>query len=225
MVKLYNSCDKRNYQKLLIPLFPTLNFNPINSVVSGVTSFTLKYFTFYYYLMKIPYLSRSNIWKVLPAVGMSLFLLGCRGRDAVLPTHPPDTKYHEQRQSNLSERVSIWEVYVTGVPEPGLGAYSLKLSYDPEKIDIKSFITAGPFGGAHNINQSEGWVRFNGLHPNLYGPKGDVKVATIVAVQRNGYSELTLDPSRVIADATSNRINDVVEVSVKPLENRYKKKE
>ena len=84
------------------------------------------------------------------------------------------------------------------VPAPGLGAWTVDVSYDPAVLTVKSCTPTG--GGVCNTAYSAHTVRTNGI--SLYGLPGDTTLATIVfTCNAAGESALTVNPS-VFADAT-----------------------
>ncbi|MDF2956779.1 MAG: hypothetical protein OD814_000401 [Candidatus Alkanophagales archaeon MCA70_species_1] len=118
---------------------------------------------------------------VLEVVNVSGALVTATAHDGVfriiMPTvalEPASVVLHEGETATLN-------VTVHDVPEPGLGAYSLEIAYDPSVVVVEEVLGGEePFGepAAVNVNNTAGWVAFNDFITNDTGPR-DVTVASL----------------------------------------------
>jgi hypothetical protein len=99
--------------------------------------------------------------------------------------------------TNVGQTTEI-ALRATSVGEPGLGAWTVNVSYNPEIVNVTDCDPEG--GGVCNPAFGEHTVRANGT--NLSGLVGDSTLATLVVrCKTPGSSELTVSLS-VFADAT-----------------------
>lgn len=118
---------------------------------------------------------------VLEVVNVSGTLVTATEHDGVFGIMAPTVALEPSSVTLYEGETATLNVTVHDVPEPGLGAYSLEIAYDPSVVVVEEVLGGEePFGepAAVNVNNTAGWVAFNDFITNDTGPR-DATVASL----------------------------------------------